>query len=287
MDHPLPWLKYVDAGDLDDDRIDFDGLNVESPTGEHLGDVEGFIVDNDNGRPYYVVVDAGGWFKSRNYLLPIGQARLDADRDALVADLTRDRIDRFPGFDKDEFDRLDADGIRRFNDQTSTALTGGSQVYADTDHFSTAWTRPEFRQPDWWRDDAWTATSTTSTFGTSGTTSRLDDIGRSSLDYGTPSVADLTRPVDRGADIRASETVARDLETATRPARDVARSEGNATVSDRTREIDPSPYHDGRAQPGDVLGLETGGESTHIGETAEDENERRRDAERDASKQRE
>jgi len=33
-----------------------------------------------------------------------------------------------------------------------------------------------------------------------------------------------------------------------------------------------------------VIGLETGGERTHIGETAEDENKRRRDAEKTANK---
>jgi hypothetical protein len=35
-----------------------------------------------------------------------------------------------------------------------------------------------------------------------------------------------------------------------------------------------------------VLGVETGGERTGLGETSEDENERRIDAERDAAKQR-
>ena len=43
---------------------------------------------------------------------------------------------------------------------------------------------------------------------------------------------------------------------------------------------DVSPHYGGRAQPGDVLGLETGGETTEIGDTAEDEDERRRAAER-------
>jgi hypothetical protein len=43
---------------------------------------------------------------------------------------------------------------------------------------------------------------------------------------------------------------------------------------------DVSPHYGGRAQPGDVLGLETGGETTGIGDTAEDENKRRRDAEK-------
>jgi hypothetical protein len=43
---------------------------------------------------------------------------------------------------------------------------------------------------------------------------------------------------------------------------------------------DVSPHYGGRAQPGDVLGIETGGETTEIGDTAEDENERRRDSEK-------
>lgn len=41
---------------------------------------------------------------------------------------------------------------------------------------------------------------------------------------------------------------------------------------------------DDRAQPGDVLGIETGGEQTHIGETREDEDKRREDAEKTVRK---
>ena len=43
---------------------------------------------------------------------------------------------------------------------------------------------------------------------------------------------------------------------------------------------DVSPHFGRRAQPGDILGIETGGETTEIGDTAEDENERRRRAEK-------
>jgi hypothetical protein len=43
---------------------------------------------------------------------------------------------------------------------------------------------------------------------------------------------------------------------------------------------DVSPHAGARAQPGDVLGVETGGERTHVGDTADDENRRRRVAER-------
>lgn len=41
---------------------------------------------------------------------------------------------------------------------------------------------------------------------------------------------------------------------------------------------DVSPHLGGRAQPGDVLGLETDGETTELGDTSEDENKRRRNS---------
>lgn len=40
---------------------------------------------------------------------------------------------------------------------------------------------------------------------------------------------------------------------------------------------------EGRAQPGDVLGIEQDGERTHLGEDREDEDERREDAEEAAT----
>jgi hypothetical protein len=46
---------------------------------------------------------------------------------------------------------------------------------------------------------------------------------------------------------------------------------------------DVSPHLGRRAQPGDILGLETGGETTNIGDTSEDENKRRRDLEKDVA----
>lgn len=42
----------------------------------------------------------------------------------------------------------------------------------------------------------------------------------------------------------------------------------------------PDPEQE-RAQPGDVLGIERGGETTSLGDTDESENERRRDAEKE------
>jgi hypothetical protein len=48
---------------------------------------------------------------------------------------------------------------------------------------------------------------------------------------------------------------------------------------------DDSPHFAGRAQPGDVLGIETAGEETHVGDTAQDES-KRRDSAIDADRKR-
>jgi hypothetical protein len=48
----------------------------------------------------------------------------------------------------------------------------------------------------------------------------------------------------------------------------------------------PDPETD-RAQPGDVLGIERGGETTSLGETEEDEDRRREELEDEAAKDQE
>jgi hypothetical protein len=49
------------------------------------------------------------------------------------------------------------------------------------------------------------------------------------------------------------------------------------------RDGSPDRPADERAQPGDVLGIERDGETTELGDTAEDEDERREDAEDDVT----
>jgi hypothetical protein len=212
VDHPYPWLKYVDAGDLSGAVVDFEGMDVESPDGEGLGDVEGFIVDQDNGRPYYVVVNSKGWFKSKHFLLPVGHTRLQSDEggEMLVAGISRERIKRFPGFDKSTFEKLSPEDLKRFNDDTCAACGSITVTYVETEPYTAAWDRADYSHPTWW--------SAEQSFG------------------------------------------------------------GRAPASDSDSAFD------GRAQPGDVVGIETDGERTYIGDTAEDELKRREDAEKAAAK---
>lgn len=57
------------------------------------------------------------------------------------------------------------------------------------------------------------------------------------------------------------------------------------TTPERRDTVHHHPSSD-RAQPGDVLGIETDGETTELGDTREDEDERRHDAEEAARKAR-
>jgi hypothetical protein len=135
----------VDADALEDSAVKLAKLPVRTGSGDKLGKVDGFVVDVDSGRPYYVVVDAGGWFKSKHFLLPIGHAQLDRDKDAIVADLTLDHVKNFPGFDKDKFASLSDADLARLNDETCAAC-------CVTDVTMAVWERPHYNRPAWWQD---------------------------------------------------------------------------------------------------------------------------------------
>jgi len=118
MDHTKPNLRISEAKELEA-WARFDHAEVTTPSGEKLGEVEGFVVDTQLGGPSYVVVDAGGWFTSRYFLLPIKNAQLDQATPAVTADLTREEVREFPGFDKDEFSSITDDELGRLTSASS------------------------------------------------------------------------------------------------------------------------------------------------------------------------
>jgi len=268
VDHPLPWLRYVDAGRITATGLALDGMKVRNDAMETLGKVDGFIVDNSSMRPYYLVVDSGGWFKSKDFLVPIGQARIDDDRDAVVVNLPKSRIERFPGFDRNEFERLKEDDIRTMNNAMFEASSDTPVLYSSADPLSTAWGRPEFTQPDWWAT-------------VSPPLGAAADLTPAQTDFVPTEDYPATKVSRTTGELQAEQMLEEEREHGRRGAyRETEQQREQVTA----RESDTSPHFDGRAQPGDVLGLETGGEQTHVGDTAEDEDKARMDAERAAAK---
>lgn len=236
-------LRYLDADDVDDGVVDFDGLDVRGADGAKLGDVDGFVVDATSGRVLYTVVDSGGWFTSRRILVPIGHATVDREAGELRVDVTRETLRNYPEFREDQFREFSDEELRDFERRTAAACCPdepAGDVSVGTWSYETS---RHYRQPEWWTSTAYTH-------------ERLRPVETRSYD------ADLT--------------TANAPPTPTREAYD--REFVRARETDRT--ADASPHFDGRAQPGDVLGIETGGERTGVGDTAEDENKRRRTAER-------
>ncbi len=295
MNHPLPWLRYVDANRVNATNLSFDGLKVRNDAMETLGSVEGFVVDNTSMRPYYVVVDSGGWFKSKDFLVPIGHSRIDDDQDALIVNIPKERIERFPGFDRDEFQTLREDDINRMNDVICEALGDTPAVYTpasylptmSADPLSSAWGRPAYTQPDWWATVSPPLGSTLDMADTSLDASQDYSASKVPVAFGEMQAASLIRTESEGRTGSTGDmgNLPLDDDDDLRDAPD-AREEREDREAVMARATDESPYPDGRAQPGDVLGIETGGEQTHVGDTAEDENEHRLDAERAVAKER-
>jgi hypothetical protein len=244
-------MRYLDAADVNTAGMDvtFDGLRVEGPDRQDIGSVDGFIVDSDARRVTYVVVDSGGWFTSRRLLLPIGHASLSPDRRAIQTDVTRDALRRLPEFDSDRFRAFTDEDLRAFERNTVIACCPDEPLEDVSVGAGGYDTRRHYREPDWWREARY--------------------------------APEQLRPVDVGIRRRATDTApAAASGTARRESHERERVVAHGGTPDEPgRAGDPSPHFEGRAQPGDVLGIETGGERTKVGDTAEDENERRRKAE--------
>jgi hypothetical protein len=245
MDHPRPSLRYVDAKDLEDKAMKLRGLEVDGPRNEKLGRLEGFIIDVTNGRPYHVVVGSGGWFKHKHFLLPIGHVALSPGKDKLIADITKDRVERFPGFDKDEFKKLSEEDIKKLDAEMSEACCPTAVVAVEM----VEWETPHHASPSWWDADFYRPDRAD--------TAAMNVAGATHLSSGSTASA---------ATSGGSRSESRERER-------MVASAGAGDVIDNGV----------RAQPGDVLGLDTDGERTYIGDTSEDEDRRRVEAEKKAA----
>lgn len=240
-------LRFVEAGELDSRVLDLDDLDVTNRRGDDLGELDGFLVDAASGRPRYVVVDSGGWFHSKRFAVPVSQATYDSELRTLSLDLDRETIGRFPSFDDDRFERWTPESWREYDDGVSRVVTPATITRGQTDRPAPA--------AAWWSSGAWTE------YG--------HDAGRDEIrrDYREEVVSRERAADDVARDDRlAAERYVRDVEHHPVADRDVVRTDADYGT---------------RAQPGDILGIESGGERTGIGDTAEDEDRRREQAERD------
>lgn len=67
---------------------------------EKIGKVVDALVDAAAGRVRYLIVDAGGWFTSKEVLVPAGLARIEGD-DVYFDSLTKEQVEAMESYDRD------------------------------------------------------------------------------------------------------------------------------------------------------------------------------------------
>ncbi|WP_034384755.1 DUF2382 domain-containing protein [Deinococcus sp. YIM 77859] len=82
-----------------DYQLDLSGQGVYNPVGntaygyngEKVGSVKDALVDPGTGRIRYLIVDVGGWFSSKEVMVPVGHARF-AEDGVYFDDLTKEQV---------------------------------------------------------------------------------------------------------------------------------------------------------------------------------------------------
>ena len=105
-------LRYVAASELASFR--YSGYRIINADGDDLGRIDGFIVDGHSGRPLYHVIDSGGWFSGRRYVLPVAQVEANAADGSFRTELTREQLRRYPEFSASAFIAMDDQDALRY-----------------------------------------------------------------------------------------------------------------------------------------------------------------------------
>ena len=108
--------------DIDDIR----GSTVYGPDDEKLGKIDDVIFDSDNGQIRYLVIDTGGWLKSRRFLVPPSEVRPSAIHDDdFEVRLTKSQVESFPALDEKVLE--DREKFQQYESSYRSSWTGSSQ----------------------------------------------------------------------------------------------------------------------------------------------------------------
>lgn len=117
---------YRFGNDVDDIR----GASLYGIDDEKLGKIDDVIFDHGSGTIRYAVVDSGGWFSSKKFLVSADRIRPDAKHtDDFYAAMTKKQIEALPRYDEDSFNPDKNDNERAWSDydqryQKSLETTG-------------------------------------------------------------------------------------------------------------------------------------------------------------------
>ena len=139
-------LRYVGGKYFDRATHEYADHQIRNGAGDELGRVNGFLV-NASGRPYYLVVDSGGLFVGRRYIVPIGKVALDRPTRTFMIDFNKETLKRYPEFHRHSFGAMTDEEARLYEWRVLEAVDPESAPDAPGD-----WQHenlPHYRQPEW------------------------------------------------------------------------------------------------------------------------------------------
>jgi sporulation protein YlmC with PRC-barrel domain len=115
---------YRFADNVDDIR----GSDIHGADNEKLGTIDDVIFDNTTGDVRYLVIDTGGWLRSKKFVVPARQVMtaVEGEERGYRVALRRDQIERFPEYREEVIDRDEDwnDYERRYKDSYRLTETG-------------------------------------------------------------------------------------------------------------------------------------------------------------------
>jgi uncharacterized protein (TIGR02271 family) len=104
----MPNLINLTHAEVESD-YNLEGFDVYDNAGNKLGDVDGVIADSDSYEIRYLVIDAGGWFSTKQFVVPAGDIQEidENERRVFFRTLTKDTLEsgRYPQYDDTWWDR--------------------------------------------------------------------------------------------------------------------------------------------------------------------------------------
>ncbi len=146
---PPARLRYVALDALP--SVNYTGMHAVNRFNERVGDLSGFIVDGTTGRPYYLVIDSGGVFRTRQYLVPVGRSRADLGARAVRIDVQTDTLAKYPEFNDARFERMTDEEIDRYERAVLDAIAPREEGWTGRPDYDQL---PDY-QADWIALDAW------------------------------------------------------------------------------------------------------------------------------------
>ena len=142
-------LRFVGARDFPEARDQ--EVHLHNHEGDHLGTLDGFVVDSGSGRPIYYVIDSRGWFAGRRYVVPIGQIEAD-EGGTLRTSLTRAELARYPEFSPSAFTAMDDGDALRYERRLHRVFAPDSKPYDGRPVYENL---PLYRTPTWLMTGVW------------------------------------------------------------------------------------------------------------------------------------